>query len=865
MKLFIEERFYKTVPIEKREEVNRRISYLLESLYKKDFNFNKLPAGLDFKKIQALDKVIYKFRVNSGDRILCARSEDLYSQFHEEDQNALVLLEYCTHDTQIRVAKAKDFSNQAHLDASVLPVEILKPNLPSYLVNYSLSTSYSFIKDFEIDSKELFNIFGDEAVFYCLDENQKAIVQSEQKTQFIFGSAGSGKTTLSIYRILQLLNNMDEEFIKIAHFTYSSKLKQQTEALFMKIATKMSVLSEKELKKRVNFYTVEEYIEKTHSDKTRLVTFEIFKDWYVKQKNLPKLDLLALWKERRGILQGSLGTRWQYELEIPIIQEGYELLKQLESESLISFSEKELTFTIRSEFVNIQKKLQHEPIFLDKLKKQMITSLNAKLIDIPSLSKENYFKLKNRDSIFTLEERKKAITIYEKFDIYITHLNKLDYFEEGALIREVLEREVSPFDYILIDEVQDLTELQFYFLLQKIDSTENLFVCGDLHQTINPTYFNVGRIQSLYRFVSGNDMIENKILDCNYRSSENIVNFANELSQFRREVFSTNHEWDYIEIPQRSATKPPYLFKGEVDNIFEHIQDKGYVYVIVVNEQNKEKLLARYPYLESRVMTVSEAKGIENKHIITYNVFSSYVEEWRNIFLKKDYKLKLNTELYRYYFNIVYVAITRARDVLGMIEDNLTYDLERWLSQHMEIMTEFDEDALDLAKQSSPSDLLKSAIQLENNENFAQATATYRLIQNTMLAVEASKGIARCNIKEECQRTKDYLVCGRTLVTHEEYEQAIPYLKRANDELFLLKAILNIDQEKNLLLINEELRNFVGNPLVFLNELGEIELISRYTNLMLLPTEKRFNKLLNTSKKLLRLSQKTSEIVRLKI
>ncbi|TCI51398.1 hypothetical protein EVJ30_11060 [Exiguobacterium sp. SH5S13] len=865
MKLFIEEKFYKTVPIEKREEVNKRISYLLESLHKEDFNFNKLPAGLDFKKVQALDKVIYKFRVNSGDRILCARSEDLYSQFHEEDQNSLVLLEYCTHDTQIRVAKAKNLSNQAHLNVSVLPVEILKPNLPSYLVNYSLSTSHSFIKNFEIDSKELLDIFGDEAVFYCLDERQKDIVQSEQKTQFIFGSAGSGKTTLSIYRILQLLNSMDGESTKIAHFTYSSKLKQQTEALFMKIATKMSLLNEQELKKRVNFFTVEEYIEKTHSDKTRIITFEMFKEWYIKQKNLPKLDLPALWKERRGILQGSLGTRWQYELEIPIIQEGYDLLKQLENESLISFSEKEKTFTLRSEFVNIQKRLQHEPIFLNKFKEQMIISLNANLVGTPSLNAEKYFQLKNRDSIFTLEERKKAITIFEKFDIYTTHLNKSDYFEEGALIRAVLESSVAPFNYILIDEVQDLTELQFYYLLQQIYSTDNLFVCGDLHQTINPTYFNVGRIQSLYRFVSGNDLIEDKILDRNYRSSESIVNFANELSQFRRELFSTNHEWDYIEVPQRRPTKPPYLFKGEVDNLFQHIKDKDYVYVIVVNEQNKEKLLVQFPDLESRVLTVSEAKGIENKHVITYNVFSSYVEEWRNIFLKKDHKLKLNTELYRYYFNIVYVAITRARDVLGMVEENLSPDLERWLSEHMEIMTEFDEDALDLAQQSSSSDLLKSAIQLETNENYAQAIATYRLIQNTVLSVEAIRGIVRCNIKEECQRTKDYLTCGRALVTHEEHEQAIPYLKRAKDELFLLKAILSIDQEKNLTLINEELRSLVGNPLVFLNELGETELISRYANLMLLPTEMRFNKLLDTSKKLVRSSRETSKIVRLKI
>ena len=59
-------------------------------------------------------------------------------------------------------------------------------------------------------------------------------------------------------------------------------------------------------------------------------------------------------------------------------------------------------------------------------------------------------------------------------------------------------------DVVLIDEIQDLTEIEYFFLLmyvKTLDSNSNIIVAGDESQTVKP---------SLFKWTAFNDTLRNK-------------------------------------------------------------------------------------------------------------------------------------------------------------------------------------------------------------------------------------------------------------------------------------------------------------------------------------------------------------------
>lgn len=252
-------------------------------------------------------------------------------------------------------------------------------------------------------------------------------------------------------------------------------------------------------------------------------------------------------------------------------------------------------------------------------------------------------------------------------------------------------------------------------------------------------------------------------------------------------------------------------------------------------------------------MTVSEIKGIENKYIITYNIFSDFHKQWQDIFAQLHSQKKLKSELYRYYFNLVYVSITRARDYLGMVEDHLPEAVHNWLIEKVDMVYKFDIKLLNLDKRSTEDDLLKNALELEREENLLQAIATYkRVIEKgkPQLRKTAEKGIKRCEIKIKCFKTKDYIQCGLQLLELEEYEEAITCFRRDKYATGLLKAILlsNNDHYDPL----EEMAKLNTNPLEILVEINDEQLTKIYLNNEIEPMKHQYRNLKYKSNELLK-------------
>jgi DNA helicase-2/ATP-dependent DNA helicase PcrA len=277
------------------------------------------------------------------------------------------------------------------------------------------------------------------------------------------------------------------------------------------------------------------------------------------------------------------------------------------------------------------------------------------------------------------------------------------------------------------------------------------------------------------------------------------------------------------------------------------VKDKSYVLIVVANDFYKKELLQSFPSLESRVLTVSEIKGIERKYIITYNIISAFKEQWEEIFQPK----KLHSEVYRYYFNVLYVAITRARDILGMIEDDPCEDLLKTIENKIEIITKFDIDLLGLRENSTLDQLYNEAKKFEEDELFENAIAAYRNLMEKnepSLTLLAQKGIQRCQIKMEYQLTKDYSSCGNKLFDLEEYEEAIYYLRKGKDAYKLLKAILLSGSDEQFDLY-EEMKRFNTDPLKVLIEVNDEHLLKMLLNKVIHAFNHNLNELVENSEK----------------
>ena len=70
------------------------------------------------------------------------------------------------------------------------------------------------------------------------------------------------------------------------------------------------------------------------------------------------------------------------------------------------------------------------------------------------------------------------------------------------------------------------------------------------------------------------------------------------------------------------------------------------------------------------ILTIAEIKGLERDTILLYNIVSDNDEKWR--LFESTYQNKKEADensIYRYYFNLLYVGITRAKQNLFVIED----------------------------------------------------------------------------------------------------------------------------------------------------------------------------------------------------
>ena len=806
MKILITELFLSHIPQGKESFVLQKMSQFVREYVASKFNMSAMRTGVSVREIKNNRNGlrIFKLRINKGDRILFTFDTD---RVRSEYRQAILFLDYCHHDDQAMRGRMIGVSNQ-QVEEYLTSEESIDEFIDQQYINFDYDPNRVITRVINVETMgQLLDEREDKAVYYLNDEQFECLAPTDAPT-FIFGSAGSGKTTINIHKAFILAMQP----IKIAYFTYSSYLVEDAKKLFQKILEESPEYRADELLKRVHFYHLNDYISQEVSI-YQTVSYEQFRTWVIERQPLLLkqlgIGIYDIWKEIRGIIKGMIPKEWiDYRVNMNEWSLASDLVEVIVKKGLGHVDGEDLV-------LHAEKLYEAKTRFLDQYELKAVLLmhqiLDQYLLNHALIPKEIYLKLDEQYCLYSSSQRELLYELTLRYQMFLSAEGKVD---ENDIARQFLNRlmnqNVPLFDFVIADEIQDLTEIQIYCLIRLARNRNNLLFSGDINQTIRPTYFHTGRIESILKTSNTHlGFIKHQLVK-NYRSTKEVVDLANQVVNLRIQRLGLNKKNDYYEIPIRGEQHPIYYFDAkhplEMVKLIETGLNRHYVAIVVPDEEEK-KNFERLTQQKGAVFTVEEIKGIEKEYIICYNVMTKYKTAWETI-INQDVMYQ---NQYRYYFNLLYVALTRARHHLCFIEEDMPPSLyEQFESEFLSFDT-FDETELKLNQLSTDNQFYKEAQLYERRELYEQAITEYELSQ----LEEAKTDIARCRALMK-NKEGHHIEAGHDLMHLKEYEKAALCYRQGHDRLNYLKAL--VFQELPFAQIQQEFEKEGSDVLTFVYE-----------------------------------------------
>ncbi|HSQ34286.1 MAG TPA: RNA polymerase recycling motor HelD, partial [Peptostreptococcaceae bacterium] len=206
--------------------------------------------------------------------------------------------------------------------------------------------------------------------------------------------------------------------------------------------------------------------------------------------------------------------------------------------------------------------------------------------DLVDIYRKLFVKLERFVQSSNTEYSKKQINEIKRYTLDNLNARKLNYEDQPPLLylKSALGDipKTSEIKYVIIDEAQDYTPLQ-YEIFHQLFQHANMTILGDLNQSINP-FMNVGDYSNISSiFPKDNTCIIN--LTKSYRSTM-------EITKFSRGLLNKEMPDEYVE---RSGEKPLVLGFSTEEDIQERIvediklyKDKGYKSIGIITRTVKQ-------------------------------------------------------------------------------------------------------------------------------------------------------------------------------------------------------------------------------------------------------------------------------------
>lgn len=651
-------------------------------------------GGLKVKKLKGVSsKYIFEARLDKANRILFTLGN---LKTGEEQANLFVYVwGIVEHDDVSRKSKNiipgnvpfLQFKNYDELLVNNVDMEELEPdfftqeNITEKTADESGSQRWYPVEEPEWKRIQLYTR-DDFELFLYLTPEQKQILQSPPPL-LISGTAGSGKTTLSVYYLLnQNLNKKKKLFI-----TYNDYLKRFAQRLYH------GLLNERDWKDNVvfpDFYTFKDLCLQLAGGKRFPAENEV--DFYRFNRLIRAFpgyhtfDPVLVWEEIRSVIKGAVPRINLKVLEtaareikkntitpitIKKLQEQFLLFSRLESlQAVEKYVKKYLNTTTQSFAAKIEKFLQAT----DAKEKERVSAVLERTLNIARKQEKESGKYLSFFAYETLGKKKapnfqwNRKEIYRLFEWYQSRLERENLWDELDLTTEVGERiRESEYDILVCDEIQDFTDTQLDVLFSLVKNPENMFLAGDTKQIINPSGFRWQEVRQHF-YERGLTVPELNALTLNFRSSGSIVELSNILLELKakltgRKAEELKEDWKY---KGRPVTVVSNILHRDMAGILKAAGAKRTILVRTDSEKEKLKNL-----LETElVFTIREAKGLEFDTVVLWKFCDDQTAEdvWKVILdqsNKNIHEAKIKHEI-----NLLYVGITRSQ------KDLIIYDGE---------------------------------------------------------------------------------------------------------------------------------------------------------------------------------------------
>ena len=303
-----------------------------------------------------------------------------------------------------------------------------------------------------------------------------------------------------------------------------------------------------------------------------------------------------------------------------------------------------------------------------------------------------YLELGQRQSLLAPAAREAAHALFGRYRQWLTETGQFDLnlvaHEWRALAQPV-------YDFVVIDEVQDLTGVQLALVLACLKAPGQFLLCGDSNQIVHPNFFSWAAVKTLFWQGLAGEAAQRQqlqVLRANFRNTEAVTALANTLLKIKHARFgSIDRESNFLvqstageagEVTLVPAREPA------IRQIDAATRASARHAVIVLRDEDKPAAKAQFK--TPLVFSVHEAKGLEYPHVVLVGIVSgqraAYTEvcdgvtrqdlqrdelDYRRARDKGDKSL----ELYKFYVNALYVAMTRAVQSLTLVESDTSHPI----------------------------------------------------------------------------------------------------------------------------------------------------------------------------------------------
>ena len=591
------------------------------------------------------------------------------------------------------------------------------------------------------DRNKLYRTFSDRVNLPLLNAEQERIVRSEGKNLLVQGIAGSGKTNVCIDKIL---------FAAVSSYRGKTLYSTFSRGLLLDVQRKVEEYTE----------SLRMLLTDIKKGNVRMTTTEILA--VTRVIGIPLRSEETVTEEIERVI-AYLTEKVDYLLPEDIYRRKYGELKRADEDTFRRFLREMRNY-------NLAQRGKKYDISAEVLYKEIYGFLFGRACGT-DLAKEEYAD--RRAGTFT---RAEAEYVYDLAEGYRAYLSEIGYTDLNVACAEMSRAVTHPeYSLAILDEVQDFTRVQLEFFR---DIAIKLFCVGDASQMVNPAYFSFAALKDL---LYKQDVTEVSELKYNYRNSKEIADIVMALATLNRETFGVHGFVLDAEAVSREEGSFAVAFRtGDfLERMKKEVTDN--FTIVVPSQAEKERLRAALPLKE--ILTVSEIKGLERDTVVLYNVLSANKDKFERLARTElDRKSADENSLYRYYFNLFYVGVSRARRHLFVAEAGDVPQFATFFEENFRHVSAA--DAVRLIKETVGSTLVEQeeykrrAVefmklgQYDNAENAARSLINDR---------DREKILIEIDIWRDYIASGDYVNAGIAYWEHGYLSEAREYFERAGE------------------------------------------------------------------------------------